>query len=61
MDILDTREDYGEDRYITLGEVKGQCLVVIHTPRGERTRIISARRATKIEQVRYFQEIYDES
>jgi uncharacterized DUF497 family protein len=36
----------GELRFVTLGmDALGRVLVVVHTPRGERTRIISARKA----------------
>ena len=52
LEVLDTREDYGEDRYVSLGEVEGRCLAVVHTSIGEKTRIISARKATKGEQSR---------
>ncbi len=58
--VLNTREDHGEDRYISLGEVDGRCLMVVHTPRGENIRIISARKATTNEQKRYYTEIYGE-
>ena len=61
LEMLDTREDYGEDRYISLGEVEGRCLVVVHTPRGGKTRIISARKATKREQRRYYGKIHGET
>ena len=60
LEVLDTREDYGEDRYVSLGEVEGRYLAVVHTPRGGKTRIISARKATKVEQNRYYKEIYGE-
>jgi uncharacterized DUF497 family protein len=46
-----TREDpdaKGEQRFITLGaDSLGRVLVVIHTPRDDRTRIISARKASR--------------
>lgn len=42
-----------ELRYKTIGRV-GKILVVIHTERGEFTRIISARKATKEERVIYY-------
>ena len=36
-----------EQRYITLGmDALGRVLVVVHTPRGDTTRIISARKAS---------------
>ncbi|MEQ8806117.1 MAG: BrnT family toxin [Rhodospirillales bacterium] len=56
----DVRRDYGEDRYQSMGLAGGRCLVVVHTPRGNRTRIISARKANEREQARYFKEIQGE-
>ena len=53
----DRRRDYGEDRYESIGLAGGRCLVVVSTPRAGRTRIISARKANRREQTRYFQEI----
>ena len=39
----DDREDYGEDRYFTVGESsRGRLLAVIWTPRNNRYRLISA-------------------
>lgn len=57
FEVHDTRRDYGEDRYIAMGLVDGRCLVVVHTPRGSKTRIISARKANRREQERYFAEV----
>ena len=43
-----------EQRFITLGmDALGRVLVVIHTPRGERTRLITARKASKGESEQY--------
>tara|TARA_R110000782_G_scaffold61762_3_gene127168 strand:+ start:357 stop:644 length:288 start_codon:yes stop_codon:yes gene_type:complete len=56
----DVRRDYGEHRYQSIGIAGGRCLVVVHTPRGNRTRIISARKANGREQARYFKEIQGE-
>lgn len=43
-----------EQRFVTLGRGSlGRILVVIHTPRGSRTRIISARKASKGESGQY--------
>ena len=44
----------GQTRYIILGMVKDVILTVVYTERGERTRIISARRATKHERTEYY-------
>ena len=44
----------GESRFVTLGmDALGRTLVVVHTPRGERTRIISTRKASKVEALAY--------
>ena len=43
-----------EERYITLGmDALGRLLVVVHTPRDERTRLISARKASPREAEQY--------
>ena len=51
------RFDYGEPRFIAIGILKSQVVVVAYTERGENIRIISARKATKNEQIYYFQQI----
>ena len=61
LEWLDIGEDYGEDRYISLGEVEGRCLVVVHTPRDGKTRIISARKATSRERNKYYKVIHGEA
>ena len=44
----------GESRFVTLGmDAVGRILVVVHTPRRHRTRIISARKASKVEALEY--------
>jgi uncharacterized DUF497 family protein len=59
LTIEDTRLDYGEIRYITLGLLKEYVIVVAHTDEGDVIRIISARKATKNEERRYFEQITD--
>jgi uncharacterized DUF497 family protein len=44
----------GEIRYVIKGMIHDVMLTVVYTERGERTRIISARRATKHEQEEYY-------
>nr|WP_297459155.1 BrnT family toxin [uncultured Halomonas sp.] len=51
----DTREDYGEDRYITYGVLDGRVVVLVWTPRGAARRIISLRKANERETQRYYQ------
>jgi putative transcriptional regulator len=43
IDFVDDREDYGEQRLILFGMVESRLLVVAHTLRGDKVRIISAR------------------
>jgi uncharacterized protein len=38
----DTRQDYGERRFRSIGLVDGNCFVVVHTQRGDAKRLISA-------------------
>lgn len=49
----DSREDYSEPRYITLGKLDGRMVVMVWTPRGEVRRIVSMRKANEREQARY--------
>lgn len=56
VERLDTREDYGEERVNLIGMCDGVLLHVTYTERGERTRIISARRAERHEQDDYYRE-----
>ena len=49
----DTRFDYGEPRFITFGMLKGRMVVIAHTPRGEKIRVISMRKANEREQEIY--------
>ena len=51
----DTRYDYDEKRFVTLGSLAGRVVVIAHTPRDENTRVISMRKANSREQ-----EIYDQ-
>ena len=56
LTIDDPRHSKQEDRFVTVGEsVWGRLLVVVHTDRGERIRIISAREATSRERRDYEQ------
>ena len=56
VEWVDPREDYGEERIILLGMAGNEVLTVVYTERAERTRIISARRATRDEQDLYYRE-----
>lgn len=57
----DTREDYGEDRYIGIGYLRGRVVVVAFTERGEgRIRILSMRKALRHERDRFEKAIRDQ-
>jgi uncharacterized DUF497 family protein len=43
-----------EARYVVTGMVNGVLLTIVYTERGERTRIISARKATRHEHREYY-------
>jgi uncharacterized DUF497 family protein len=56
IEIYDDREDYGENRWITIGAVESALLVVVYTVRdvgSEMIRLISARRANAQERKAY--------
>ncbi len=56
MTVEDDRFDYGERRFITIGLLRGHVIAVTHTERNHLTRIISARKATRYEQITYFEQ-----
>jgi len=49
----DTRRDYREARFQTVGEIEGKAYFVVYTRRHDRLRIISARRASAHEERAY--------
>ena len=51
---IEDPDSRGEQRFVTLGlDALGRVLVIIHTQREERTRLISARKASRGEADRY--------
>lgn len=51
---IDDPDAEGEQRFITLGmDTLGRVLVVVHTQRGEKIRLISARKASRGEARQY--------
>ena len=57
LTIEDDRFDYGEERLVTFGILKGRVLAVVHTEDEGSIRIISMRKATKNEEKEYFARI----
>ena len=49
-EVEDTRDDYEETRFQYFGFFKGFLVLVVYTPREERYRIISMRKATPHEE-----------
>ena len=57
FDTYDELHSNFEDRFKIIGKV-GEVLVVIYTERGDRNRIISARRAERYEEEEYYEQFY---
>lgn len=49
----DARQDYGEPRFVSIGFIGPRLHVLVWTPRGERFRVISLRKANAREVKRY--------
>ena len=54
---MDDRFHYPEQRFATLGLLRGVCVSLVHTETLERIHIISFRKAIKNEQIIFFQNI----
>ncbi|MBM4301509.1 MAG: BrnT family toxin [Deltaproteobacteria bacterium] len=54
----DNRQDYGEKRLISLGLLEDMVVVVVHTARREKIRIISMRKANPGERKAYEEKIF---
>ncbi len=57
MTFEDRRFDYGEQRFITLGLLNGEVVVVVTAETDEEIRVISMRRAEQNEQEIYFRNL----
>ncbi len=53
----DDRFNYNEQRFVTLGTLKGVIVSIVHTETPRRIHIISFRKATRNEQIVYYQNI----
>ena len=53
LTVEDDRQDYGEDRFITIGFLDGTMVVLVWTPRAGAYRIISIRKANERERTHY--------
>jgi uncharacterized DUF497 family protein len=55
LEMEDSRFDYGETRFITFGLLDARMVVIVWTPRGNKRRIISMRKANEREEQRFRQ------
>ena len=53
LTVEDDRQDYGEDRFITIGFLDGTMMVLVWTPRAGAYRSISIRKANERERTHY--------
>lgn len=53
LTVEDTRQNYGERRFQTIGHLAGRMVMVVWTPRGNARHIISMRKCNDREQARY--------
>jgi len=56
ISVEDTRKDYGEQRFRVLGLIDNQLHAAVITPRGDKIRVISLRRANRREERAYAKE-----
>jgi uncharacterized protein len=55
--VVDDREDYGEERYLTFGFLGSVLVAIAWTPRRQGIRLISIRKATRNEEASYFSQV----
>ena len=53
LTVEDDRQDYGEDRFMTIGFLDATMVVLVWTPRDRAHRIISMRKANERERTLY--------
>ncbi len=54
LEWMDTRQEYEEPRWVTIGLIDGIEIVVAYTLRGDTIRLISARKAERHEREDYW-------
>ena len=55
--MKDDRFSYNEQRFVTLGMLRDVVVVIAHTETASSVRVISMRRATRNEEILYFEAI----
>jgi uncharacterized DUF497 family protein len=56
LTLEDTREDYGEQRFVSLGLARGKIVVLVWVDGADDPRLISCREAEPHEEEAYFRE-----
>ena len=59
LTAADEREDYGEERFISTGQLGTLVVVVVQTSRSGRIRLISARMANRKERQTYYEHLQE--
>lgn len=54
----DDRFDYPEQRYVTLGFLKGMPVSIVHTETDKLVRVLSLRKATRIEGIILYENVF---
>jgi len=57
--LEDDRFEYGEERFITLGLLRGTVVVIAHTEKENEIRVLSMRKATRHERKIFFEGFAD--
>jgi uncharacterized protein len=57
LTMEDRRFEYGEQRFVTLGMLQEIVVVLVHTETRSEIRMISMRKATRNEEILYFENI----
>ena len=53
IDFIDDRQDYGEERWISIGWLNGRLVALVWTPRDGSRHIISMRKCNDRERTKY--------
>lgn len=57
LTLLDDREDYGEERWQTMGPFRGDIVMIVWTQRDDARRIISMRKCNDREKGKYHETV----
>ncbi|MBI3419864.1 MAG: BrnT family toxin [Proteobacteria bacterium] len=58
LEEINDRDNYGEERIIAYGHIEGTVYRVVYTMRGKTFRLISAQKAERHDQERYYKTVF---